>query len=520
MKRIVLLLLSFVFVWSWVSVDQAEADPGKVRKLMDRRIFAQGCQMGGPSGNIPSCADLDNDPRASFINEIEVNTTVPGGGMLALYFDDLNDYGTDYRGGFQFEDAIFVNPANEETKLDDGVQIFYNGGKLRLKFDQPYHSDGRAVMNYRFILYFLPHESGDLTFFNQMEKARFTQYIREHRRDIEDLCDELRLERQVNMPWGCEGGFEGDARVISSPTDVQVPGKRFVEFTMLDYERWGFIHQPITLEIKNLIDPDGLCDTFDFQWSLLRNKKTSVFEQDDERWSLLFVPLETGTYTLRLRIKEECGIELGTATSPYQTIIVHVNDRAVDFQDVNDAPGYQPFMMDLYLRGVMTGYSDGTMRPNDFVNRAEFLKMLFEILRYEIPLDSYSAHFFDVPSNVWFSPYIYEADRLGVVQGYSDGFFRPAQTVNLVEALKMMLQFTDIEVKESLEYLFGDFDFEDWFSRYIQTAYREGILDDIEPGENVFPGQPITRAVAAKLLVRTFINPINRINQVNQGKVK
>jgi hypothetical protein len=153
------------------------------------------------------------------------------------------------------------------------------------------------------------------------------------------------------------------------------------------------------------------------------------------------------------------------------------------------------------------------------VNRAEFLKMLFEVIDYKIPRGSFTAAYDDVRGNEWFAKYIFEGNELGIIQGYPDGFFRPASAVNRVEALKMAMNMTDIEVKDSLMIEFGDVFPTDWFSRYVQTAYREGILE-AEQNRNFFPGEFITRAEAAKIIVRTFIEPVNRLNQVQLNKVK
>jgi hypothetical protein len=85
---------------------------------------------------------------------------------------------------------------------------------------------------------------------------------------------------------------------------------------------------------------------------------------------------------------------------------------------------------------VVEGYGDGTYRPEEPVNRAEFLKMLYET----IGMEGYTPTlpFIDVPDDEWFTKYVQEAYQTEVVMGYSDDTFRPDDTINLAEALKII----------------------------------------------------------------------------------
>lgn len=497
----------------------------RVVKLTDQRVFAQACSMTctNCSASVPACSALDNDSRANVLKEKEIEVAVPStGGYLALYFDDLKDYGSQYRGGFSFHDAHFVSHNGDEYPLNDGLRV-WTGGKVLLKFDQPYSDDGRAVMDYRFILYFLANSSVErAAYLNESSKGRDEglEFIQKELHNVKLLCD--RIGNVSTIPAGCAGGKSSDAvRVIPQGGTVVVkPGSRPVDFELEEVDRFVFVDQPVTLKVVRAEDPDGLCAQFLFEWKNLSPLlRVASWEADQDDWSLFFIPRSAGTYTIQVRITEQCG-EQGNTVSDWQTMRVHSSNRQTSFPDLDDAPGYQGYIMDLYLAGVMTGYGDGMMRPKNRVNRAEFLKMLFETVDLAVPRTAYSARYTDVKEGEWFSKYVFMADELGVIQGYPDGLFRPGANVNRVEALKMAMQFTDLEVRDSLEVAFGDVYATDWFSRYVQTAYREGILDELEVGQNVFPGEFITRAEAAKIIVRTFLRPVNRLNQVNLQKVR
>lgn len=72
------------------------------------------------------------------------------------------------------------------------------------------------------------------------------------------------------------------------------------------------------------------------------------------------------------------------------------------FWDVLDGQWYTRFILNAYLKGLMSGYPDGSMGPGKNVNTAEFLKMLS--LNFALPLNlSYS--YVDVTRDAWFAPY-------------------------------------------------------------------------------------------------------------------
>jgi hypothetical protein len=286
---------------------------------------------------------------------------------------------------------------------------------------------------------------------------------------------------------------------------------------VLDRDRvYAFIHQPVEIKVLSVEDPDGLCDEYEYLWDVTSGENFSFVTNDFGDVS--FIPSSEGDSTIRFRIKENC-VGHTLASDPI-FVNVKISNRNTLFWDLSPTHPYREFLYDLYALGVVQGYPDGSVKPNKLVSRAEFVKMLFETAQVDVPTTAFSYAFPDVVDGEWYAPYVHYAKNLSIIQGYPDNFFRPNSPVNLVEALKMMLQITDIEVKETLSIWFGDVDPTDWFSRYVQTAYREGILDDVEPQQNINPGRYLTRGEVAKLLIRTFIKPINRINMVNVNKLR
>lgn len=138
---------------------------------------------------------------------------------------------------------------------------------------------------------------------------------------------------------------------------------------------------------------------------------------------------------------------------------------ALDFTDVNKTE--DPEISFLADTGVVNGRAEGIFAPDELVNRAEMLKILFDLvssglgeLQEELPtVEEYHDCFTDV-SKEWFAPYVCSAKERGVIDGYPDGSFRPGESVNLVEALKMVFEVFKFDLPDGAE----------WYSKYYDAA--------------------------------------------------
>lgn len=139
-------------------------------------------------------------------------------------------------------------------------------------------------------------------------------------------------------------------------------------------------------------------------------------------------------------------------------------------------------------RGVLQGDPDGNFRPNDPVNRAEFLKIVFRARGGHEPVGG--SCFPDVQEDAWYAPYVCAAVRRGIVKGYPDGTFKPDQPVNAAEAMKIILLAygRDIEERGGAK----------WYEPYASALAR----DDVFPRNSYLPWQNLTRERTADLIVR------------------
>ena len=80
--------------------------------------------------------------------------------------------------------------------------------------------------------------------------------------------------------------------------------------------------------------------------------------------------------------------------------------------------------------GIIDGFQDGTFRPYAKITRAQFAKIAVGF--FETTTRKYQGYYSDVPENAWFTDYVEAASRVGLIQGFEDGTFRP--NVNITRA--------------------------------------------------------------------------------------
>ncbi|MBU0580402.1 MAG: S-layer homology domain-containing protein [Candidatus Margulisbacteria bacterium] len=138
-----------------------------------------------------------------------------------------------------------------------------------------------------------------------------------------------------------------------------------------------------------------------------------------------------------------------------------------------DAIGY------LVDNNIVSGYGDGTYKPYNAINRAEFTKIVVGAIA---PNVSGSNCFPDVRDE-WFAPYVCYAKEHRIIEGYSDDTFKPNQNINLAESLKIVLLALEVDLSTNQGTA--------WFDVYVNTANRDNLLANINPdvGHNVSRGE-------------------------------
>lgn len=112
----------------------------------------------------------------------------------------------------------------------------------------------------------------------------------------------------------------------------------------------------------------------------------------------------------------------------------NVWSRTNSYSDVTSGAWYNSAVSTLTNAGILTGYEDGTFRPNAPITRAEFATIAARF--YHAPEVTGDA-FPDI-SGSWARVYINRAAALGLVRGYPDGTFRPNTEITRAEVMEII----------------------------------------------------------------------------------
>ena len=170
--------------------------------------------------------------------------------------------------------------------------------------------------------------------------------------------------------------------------------------------------------------------------------------------------------------------------------LVTVSAGAKDFSD-DDSITYQEAVDVISEIGVVDGYTGGDFKPTDVLTRGAAAKIICNLIlgpTTASALSASSAPFKDVPVSNTFAGYITYCAQEGIINGYSDGTFRPTATLSGNAFMKMLLGALGYD--SSVEGYTGP----NWSVAVIKQAAGIG-LDD---GNDEFVGsKAVTREEAA-----------------------
>jgi len=138
------------------------------------------------------------------------------------------------------------------------------------------------------------------------------------------------------------------------------------------------------------------------------------------------------------------------------------------FPDVNPASSEGQAAEELRRRGILAGFPDGEFKGYLPVNRAQAAKILLLATNrktYQIPN---RGQFRDVAGGAWYEPYVMTAAQMGIIGGYPDGTFRPDDRINTAEFLKMIALAFGIPAGAPSSY--ADVPEDAWYAPYAGIA--------------------------------------------------
>ena len=133
--------------------------------------------------------------------------------------------------------------------------------------------------------------------------------------------------------------------------------------------------------------------------------------------------------------------------------------------DIRTTDWYFDSFKTLINAGIITGYGDGTYRPNEGVTRAQAVTMIARLKG----LQPKQGGFKDVPANAWYAGYAGALKEAGIVVGYEDGSFGGDRVITRAEIIAMINRAFNIPKKQSRK-AFSDLPENHWAYEDIQKA--------------------------------------------------
>ena len=188
---------------------------------------------------------------------------------------------------------------------------------------------------------------------------------------------------------------------------------------------------------------------------------------------------------------------------------------ASNFSDITDEKVGEA-VAKLVANGIITGYEDGTFRPENQITRAEFAAVVTRMkgVANTVAPDAKTG-FADLDndeSRAWARPYVKAAVDLKIINGFEDGTFRAGEPVTYEQAVKMLVCAAGYEIVAQSEYnkAIAANPNATWSAGYIAAANKHGFTKGAVTGKI---SEPASRGIVALLTSNAIDVPPLQQNQ-------
>lgn len=159
----------------------------------------------------------------------------------------------------------------------------------------------------------------------------------------------------------------------------------------------------------------------------------------------------------------------------------------------------------------VSGYPDGTVRPEANVTREETAMIFYRLLKdsYRATVESKTNNFSDVAAERWSNDAISTLVNAGIFSGYPDGTFKPSAAITRAEFATIVAKLAGAD--ETATQSFTDMNGH-WAEKYVATAVKLGWIAGYDDG-TFRPDGKITRAEAMTLVNRILYRYVNEAGQ-------
>lgn len=121
-------------------------------------------------------------------------------------------------------------------------------------------------------------------------------------------------------------------------------------------------------------------------------------------------------------------------------LLIGSAQAASSFSDVAENASYGQAIEYVSSQGIMGGYADGRFGPANTVTRGQMAALICRIMGQPNPSMPDSNLFSDVPASHWANAYIATAASQNIISGFKDRTFRPDQSLNYNQGITMLIR--------------------------------------------------------------------------------
>lgn len=170
------------------------------------------------------------------------------------------------------------------------------------------------------------------------------------------------------------------------------------------------------------------------------------------------------------------------------------------FSDVTSSNPYYNSVTYFAKRGIINGYSDGTFKPEKNVTRGELLAIIFKWLNIESRGGVSTSTFRDIAKDSWINPIVSEALKRKIISA-DKNTFSPDRPVTRVEFLAILGLASSEQISDQVTKSWKDISWTHWSHKYAEFALKNALIDNIS-GDQFKPNQAVTRGELAQALYR------------------
>jgi hypothetical protein len=200
--------------------------------------------------------------------------------------------------------------------------------------------------------------------------------------------------------------------------------------------------------------------------------------------------------------------------SPY---IVNPEPYMASFTDIQQHWAAD-FIRPLASLNFVTGFADGTFKPDDLLSRAQYAALVVKVFN-PTPLRP-DTHFIDIPADYWALPVISQAYRGGFLSGFPDQTFHPQRSLRRVDLITSLVNGLSLpNAEDKVLEIYKDRDSIPAYAKSaVAAATQAGIVVNYPQVAFVQPKQDATRAEAIAFIYQALVRT-GRVSAINSSYV-